>query len=231
MAYIKDDTFYHYSKTCIYIWSLNRYQYLFSHFLTQPIILRRISHPTNPARILSVASDGSIKLLNSVTGNCIITGFPHHRESKTVDVVYDLGNYFFNFLQLFFPERIYVLTSSNEIITYDSRLNPCNILGIWEYNRRGEKMTCITGIDLLIDNIDLSLSLPTKRPLNSSPNKFFLIVGNNLGQFKNIDYKSDGKDEFIIQAHSDQIISLEYDAGNSTLLSFGKGIYIIYINF
>lgn len=53
-------------------------------------MLRRETQKTIPPRILSLTSDGSIKLLSPVSGSCIITAFPIHKDDAVTDAAYDM---------------------------------------------------------------------------------------------------------------------------------------------
>ncbi|KAJ3386033.1 WD repeat-containing protein 87 [Lobulomyces angularis] len=199
LQFIKNDTFFHFSKKSIFVWKLNRYHSTFSFLRSQPIILKRISYANNSARILTTTSDGSIKLISPVTGNCLITGFPVHKDVSLIDVAYDIQN-----------EKIYALNSSGDIAIYDCKANPCKVLNIWEFSQKDEKLNCITGVNL--------------KNYNNSSN-FFLMCGSKNGQFLSINL-NDGKQEVLVQAHIAEVTMLIFDEKSSCLASVGKDMTI-----
>jgi WD40 repeat protein len=90
MGWIKNDNFYHYTKTSIYIWNLNRYYCSFSYFGNPAIHISRIEAKDHASRILAVADDGSMKILSPITGAVLMTGFPILGEDSFKSIAYDI---------------------------------------------------------------------------------------------------------------------------------------------
>jgi WD40 repeat protein len=91
VQWMKHDMFYTYSKDRVSLWNLNRYYTTFS-FVHSPIthlFRKEMSANGKPARLVSVAADGSIRLLSPVTGTTLATAFPVIRENVMKQVEYD----------------------------------------------------------------------------------------------------------------------------------------------
>ncbi|KAH9248409.1 hypothetical protein BASA81_013949 [Batrachochytrium salamandrivorans] len=92
IAFIKKSHFYHYTKADVQLWNINRYQLTFSFFRSTPFLVRRVTHPRKPARILTAVSDGSIKMISPVSGNIIGTGFPIHKDTISKDIAWNMNS-------------------------------------------------------------------------------------------------------------------------------------------
>lgn len=96
---MKKDTFLHYSERSVHVWSLNRFHSTFTFLRNRPEILRRVAMPGAYSRILTSTNDGkfktliisgSIKIISPVTGTCLVTGFPIHKDVNIIDFVMDM---------------------------------------------------------------------------------------------------------------------------------------------
>ncbi|KAJ3029457.1 WD repeat-containing protein 87 [Rhizophlyctis rosea] len=221
MDFIRKDTFYHFSKHCVYLWNVNRYHFGFTFLRTRPRILHRATHPTQPARIVAASADGSIKLISPVTGLVLMTGFPFHKDAVTMEVAHDMEN-----------ELLYTITSSSDIVIYSTRMNPCKILGVWEHSalqNSHEKLLCMTGVELY--NFRRAGGLKGFRG-----KRFLLVGGSDSGQLINIDLgaggygagagAAGGKQEFIVQAHTAEIVFIKYDPVKFGLISHARDMTI-----
>jgi hypothetical protein len=54
--------------------------------------MQRIELPDRPARILTVAGDGSIRFISPVSGGILSTGFPVMKDIKVKSSLYDPTN-------------------------------------------------------------------------------------------------------------------------------------------
>src|SRR3954468_1273307 len=57
---------------------------------TTPVALTYLPHPSRPARLLTILSDGSIKLLSPATGAVLVTCFPVYKDVAVKDAVGDM---------------------------------------------------------------------------------------------------------------------------------------------
>ncbi|KAI8810461.1 hypothetical protein BJ742DRAFT_800389 [Cladochytrium replicatum] len=164
MSMIRKDLFFHFSKDCIYVWKLNRNQLTMTFLRSQPFILKRYaySHFNNqeksemflrslginpvrslfdraPSRILSVATDGSIRFVSPVSGAVILTGYPSQNDSPIMNVVFNTEE-----------GCAYMLNSAGEIVVYNTTCNPASIIAVRNPTVNPDTITCFTGIDILL---------------------------------------------------------------------------------
>jgi WD40 repeat protein len=98
-------------------------------------MLKRVSSPGAYPKIVTTINDGSIKIISPVTGACLITGFPIHKDVHVIDFSMDSD-----------AERIFVLNNSGNIMNYDCKTNPCKTTSLWEYQNSTESILCLAGI-------------------------------------------------------------------------------------
>jgi WD40 repeat protein len=136
---IKKNLFYHFTESSIQLWNFNRFHHTFAVLLSKAVVLKKYSLPGQPARLLSAASDGSIRLLSVLSGTNLGTGFPTNQELTLFQVEYDVEQ-----------ETIYALNTNGTIVVYDATLNPFLITCFWDNSRvaNREEIRCIAGADL-----------------------------------------------------------------------------------
>ncbi|KAI9190859.1 uncharacterized protein BJ171DRAFT_605914 [Polychytrium aggregatum] len=212
MRMIKKDTFFHFSKSTVSIWNINRYYQTFYSMGSQPILMRRASEPSQPARIITVAADSTLKILSPVTGAALVTGFPTHKDVHTLDMVY-----------CYQRDTAFCLTSEGEVVVYDTSVNPCKIVGIWEHYGTQERLNCIACI--CIDPRHTGRLVLGDGRISGFKETLFLIGGSTNGQILNINTVF-GKQELICQAHTAEISTLVYDDLRFLLISGGQDALI-----
>ncbi|KAJ3153369.1 WD repeat-containing protein 87 [Irineochytrium annulatum] len=89
IEWMRRDTFFHHSKDRITVWNLNRYYTTFAFLKSAVIFLRRAELRDHPARIVTGAVDGSLRLISPVTGAVLTTAFPVMKETTLKGVEYD----------------------------------------------------------------------------------------------------------------------------------------------
>ncbi|RKO89595.1 hypothetical protein BDK51DRAFT_50864 [Blyttiomyces helicus] len=234
MGFIKRDIFYHLSKESVHFWNINRYHFQFAFLRTRTFLLRRISHPRNPARILAANLDGSIKLLSPVSGAVLVTAFPVIKDAATVDVAYDIE-----------AERVYSFTTTGDIVMYDSRVNPMKILDVFVHGPNRERLSCIASIDMWNYVPGLNVEADERAPIGTFRRRFYLLAGSDSGQIIHVDSSGGGKQEALVQggfdvatgarkgicliyritqAHSAELTIIKADISNLLLLSGGKAL-------
>ncbi|KAI9145151.1 hypothetical protein BKA69DRAFT_1035792 [Paraphysoderma sedebokerense] len=169
----------------------------FFHFSnTSPVArLKRFTHPTRQARIAAASEDGCIRFLSPVTGQVLLTAFPTIQNCCIIDLFYN-----------FETEKLYVLMSTGDIAVYSTMVNPCKVLNVWTSNiGNSDKSSCVSVLDLCGNSIECV-------------QKFWLIGGNSAGQIVSIDI-SDGRQEFISQAHSAPINAIHCDPQRMELVT------------
>ncbi|KAJ3043529.1 WD repeat-containing protein 87 [Rhizophlyctis rosea] len=122
IGWMRWDTFYHFARDGVFVWNLNRYWSTFAYLRSSITHIRRADCPGVPSRIVTVAEDGSIRLLSPVTGAVLTTGFPIISDIGIVDVVYDIAQ-----------DRIWLLSKNGDIALYDTQRNPCPIVEHWKH--------------------------------------------------------------------------------------------------
>ena len=90
LQWMKHDTFLHYTKDSLFIWSLNRYHIPFTYATSEIVQISRVDVKGVPGRILVMSSDGNIRLVSPVTGLTLVTSFPILRESQCRTAEYDI---------------------------------------------------------------------------------------------------------------------------------------------
>ncbi|KAL2916841.1 hypothetical protein HK105_203620 [Polyrhizophydium stewartii] len=214
MAFIKRNHFYHYTKASIQQWNINRYQLTFVFFRSTPFIIRRVTHPSKPARILTAVADGSIKMISPVTGIVIGTGFPVHKDTVTRDLAWNMSS-----------DVLYSFNNNGDIVVYGCNANPFKILDIWELSKSStrEQVECVCGLDFYNHVMGISYEADHRIiPKSRRIPKFFLVAGTESGQILNLDLDQRGKAEFLVQAHTARITMLSFDPKAVLLISGGQ---------
>ncbi|KAI8806100.1 hypothetical protein BJ742DRAFT_870659 [Cladochytrium replicatum] len=207
IEWMKRDMFCHYSPGFISTWNLNRCFTTFTLLRTQVKFLKRAERAGCTARLLACGEDGSIRLISPVSGAVLVTGFPVIYENIAIDIVYGL-----------LTERIYVLATSGNIVAYDSSSNPCAVVDEWKYTPGQEKCICF---DYVFSSEKQSDSFRMKKE-----NSGFcaLLGGTNTGQIIMFDVRTTfGKQDFIVQAHTAEVIALHFDQKSMQVISIGNG--------
>ncbi|KAI8922681.1 hypothetical protein BC831DRAFT_418144 [Entophlyctis helioformis] len=194
MDWMKDGHFYSFSSERINVWYLNRFYSTYTLVNSPVISLSRAHIQGLPARILAVASDGSVSLVSARTGERLITAFPVMADTMVVDGIYDISQ-----------DRVYILTTNGDITVFSSMSNPCTIVDEWRYIAQQEKMTSIQGVPVRVD----VMNVPDH---NDKPVTIFLLVGGTeSGQIVCRDVRQHGKQECLVQAHTGSINSILVD--------------------
>ncbi|KAI8926073.1 WD40-repeat-containing domain protein [Entophlyctis helioformis] len=218
ISFIKKNHFYHYTNTSVQLWNVNRYQLTFVFFRSTPLIMRRVTHPGKPPRILTAIADGSVKMISPVTGIVIATGFPVHKDAITKEIAYNMSS-----------ETLYSFNTNGDIILYDSNANPFKILDIWELSKTPgrEQITCICGLEFYNHKMGSNADADRRIvPKSRRTPKFFLVAGSENGQILLLDLEQRGKQELLVQAHSAKITMLAFDPHNLYLISGGEDYLI-----
>ncbi|KAL5033244.1 hypothetical protein BDV3_000251 [Batrachochytrium dendrobatidis] len=218
IAFIKSNHFYHYTKADIQLWNINRYQLTFAFFRSTPFIIKRVTHPTKPARILTAVADGSLKMISPVSGIVIGTGFPIHKDTQTKDVAWNMNS-----------ENLYSFNTNGDIVVYSCNANPFKIFDVWELSKlvNREKIECICGLDFYNHIMGISAGADIRIvPKSKKIPAFFLVAGTESGQIINLNLDQRGKQELLCQAHSARITMLNFDPKDLVLVS-GAQDYII----
>ncbi|KAI8613220.1 WD40-repeat-containing domain protein [Chytriomyces sp. MP71] len=206
-----------YGKKNMQIWSLNQNYQVFKFSRSRPILLSRHSRPHHRApRILSAYIDGSIKLLSPFSGELLIVGYPIFKDAATIELEYDT-----------FHEKIYARISSGDIVVYSARSNPMKVLDVLETTSHHESINCICGIHFNKDAFPEHFNTESEERKNtiiSTGCIFYLVAGTTDGQIVNILTNSTGKIKYetVVQAHSGEVIALQYDHVNFLLVSGGS---------
>ena len=195
LAFIRKEVFYYFSETDVHVLGLNRYQSMFQSLRSQSILLKR----TSDCRILCNTTDGSVKLLSPVTGSCLSTGFPIHRDVSNVDIIYD-----------HLSSKAYSLDNLGGISIYDCKTNPFKICFTHEYSSsESEKINCITEVYVQTNGKET----------------FYLVAGTNQGQFVSINLEN-GTQELIVQAHIARVTRIYFELKSRCFISVSEDLTI-----
>ncbi|KAL7751331.1 hypothetical protein RI367_003191 [Sorochytrium milnesiophthora] len=193
MEMMRRDQFFHYSRKCIYVWNLNRYQSTFFSSRSQVTHLKRFANGVDPARIGVVTEDGAIRMLSPVSSACLMVAFPVFKEAFVVDIFANIRR-----------DILYALMSNGDIVLYDTTVNPCRVLAVWDRNTNSNfgfsRCNCLASLDFT------GVTAGT-----ASGQSYWLLGGSDAGQIVNLDLKS-GKPEVLVQAHPAPIVSTIADA-------------------
>ncbi|KAJ3302866.1 WD repeat-containing protein 87 [Kappamyces sp. JEL0829] len=206
---IKKNIFYHYTESSIQLWNVNRYQYTYSSVLSRTTILKRVQYK-HCARIIAATADGSIRLISPLSGSILGTGFPTDREFQLAEVEFD-----------FEKETLYCLNSNGSIVVYDCKVNPFQIMFLWNNSKLAhrEVITCLCGADLYNNDkpaVDLEKRVCNRGELMV---RFLLFGGTDSGQIHQINIGQKERQSSLVQAHSAKITMLYYDAKLGRLVS------------
>ncbi|KAI8827897.1 WD40-repeat-containing domain protein [Chytridium lagenaria] len=136
MGLIKKDTFYHFSRQNVQVWNINRVQKIFYPCTAKAVSIKRIE-ANGGARLIVGFEDCSVKFLNPLSAEVVLTGFPIFKDAHPRDFEYDVGR-----------EKLYVFLSSGDLVVYNTTFNPFKILDVWEQPHNREPINCIVGVEL-----------------------------------------------------------------------------------
>ncbi|KAG4101856.1 WD40 repeat-like protein [Neocallimastix lanati (nom. inval.)] len=209
---VRKDMIYHFSKSCIFLWNVNKFYNIFVETSATVVSIERVEHINKPARVVALCIDGTIRIMSPVNGAILLILFPPYFITNVTKFLYDYDN-----------EKLYSFTENRHVIIYDTTTNPGLIKGVWNYDNF--KITSIVGISTSFFKFDrgdvLLRSSSSKSPLKLSPqdeikihlqqiSSYFIIAGTNEGQIIYFD-KENGESKKIIQAHVGEICELHYD--------------------
>ncbi|TPX65187.1 hypothetical protein SpCBS45565_g05356 [Spizellomyces sp. 'palustris'] len=198
------DTFLHYAKDRICVWNLNRFYTTFAYIRSQATQLYRSEYPSLPARILSIAEDGSLRLLSPVTGAVLAMGFPVMSDIATLDAVYDVTQ-----------NRAWLLSENGTIAVYGTNTNPCAIIGEWKVASNKTRIMCLAALSPWPP-------IPSYSGAALPPTVYALLGGTDTGQIVVVDIRQEGKQSIVAQAHAAEITAILYDVEKRKLFTSGK---------
>ncbi|KNC99867.1 uncharacterized protein SPPG_05240 [Spizellomyces punctatus DAOM BR117] len=212
IQWIKQDkeTFLHYAKDRICLWNLNRFYTTFAYIRSQATQLHRSEHPSLPARILSIAEDGSLRLLSPVTGAVLAMGFPVMSDIATLDAVYDVTQ-----------NRAWLLSENGTIAVYGTNTNPCAIIGEWKVASYKPVVANKTRI-MCMAALSPWPPVPYYSGAALPPTVYALLGGTDTGQIVVVDIRQEGKQSIVAQAHAAEITAILYDVEKRKLFTSGK---------
>ncbi|TPX62954.1 hypothetical protein PhCBS80983_g00223 [Powellomyces hirtus] len=206
LQWMKGDSFLHYAKDRISVWNLNRFYTSFTHTRSPVTQLQRIHVPNRPARILSVAEDGSLRILSPVSGVMVTIGFPVMEDIKILASVYDPAK-----------NRAWLLLDNGDLAVYSTQTNPCEILDETKHAPGHARICCMTALSALgpvTNAYDVSTS--------NAPAVYGLWGGCDAGQIVLVDIRDPSRQESIVQAHAGEITSIVWDESRMRLFTSGK---------
>ncbi|KAJ3412758.1 hypothetical protein HDV05_000279 [Chytridiales sp. JEL 0842] len=200
MKWMREDTFCHFSKDKISVWNLNRYYSQFTKLPSKIAHLKRVSNGTAPARILVGSEDGAVKIVSPVTGLAIYTAFPSMKESRVVDIHYDL--------QL---GRIWTLSETGDISVFSCQSNPCQTVDEWKYQAGKEKPLCFSPV------------LVAGTSQNEGKETLALLTGTDSGQIvAYYIHQENGAPQIVMQAHAAEITLVKVFNERNVLITAAK---------
>ncbi|KAJ3161961.1 WD repeat-containing protein 87 [Geranomyces michiganensis] len=207
IQWMKGDTFLHYAKDRISVWNLNRFYTSFTYTRSPVTQLSRVQVRNRPARILAVAEDASLRIVNPVTGIVLTIGFPVMEDMTPVASVYDLPR-----------NRAWLLLNNGDLALYNTGTNPCEIVKEVRNNPGHARICCMASLsprgvqDVLADRFTRS----------GNSTVFGLWAGCDAGQITLVDVRDPTRQQSVVQAHAGEITAIAYDANTMRLFSSGK---------
>ncbi|KAJ3203121.1 hypothetical protein HDU82_006831 [Entophlyctis luteolus] len=207
LGWLRQDTFFNYTRDRICVWNLNRKYSAFSTITSTVTHVRRIHVPEScvPPRILAVSDDAAVKLLSPVTGATLFTAFPVMRDVAVKDVEYDVVS-----------NMLWVLTTTGEVFVYSTLCNPCKVIDEWAISVKKEMVTCMTSLRVAPRN--------GKRSMTNIkiPAIYTLLGGTDAGQVVTMDVRKVGGEILVLaQAHTSMISAIACSSEKMQLITTG----------
>ncbi|KAJ3107610.1 WD repeat-containing protein 87 [Phlyctochytrium planicorne] len=224
MGIIKKDTFYHFCRKNVQIWNINRVQKIFHLCNSRALVMRRQECNNDPARLLVICEDGSVKLLNPVTAEVILTGFPTHKDALTKDAAYDYDAsklhkayseakmYKINYLPFFPMEILSYIAQEATLSSVDFGLEK------YEPPRKKDNNGDDDDDDDDDDDNDISVQDPISR--------LSILGGTASGQVALIEPLARGELRYLFQAHGEAVAAMRFDKLNKILITSGNDLTV-----
>ncbi|KAJ3023368.1 WD repeat-containing protein 87 [Thoreauomyces humboldtii] len=204
VEWMKGDTFMHWAKDHITVWSLNRFFSTFTHTRSAITTLQRLEIPGYPARVLAAAEDGSLRIVSPVTGVVLTIGFPVMNDMITRAALYDITQ-----------NRAWLLLDNGDLAAYSTATNPCEIVAETTHTPGRARICCMA---------PLSPVPPAPYPFSTArppPTVYGLWGGCDAGQIVLVDVRDAARQEIVMQGHAGEIVSILWDACNQRLFTSG----------